>query len=284
MGLFRTRTPGLQRISGPLVSEARTLLLRHPRENALAGGRFDDLARVGQVGREFSGVMEDGAVTALLWHGVSLGVLEATRSEQHRAIAGFVRGQRTRYASLVGERTQVAALWPLIAPHLGPAREIRGHQPLLEASAVPSAPRHPGVRRALPTELDVVYPAARAMFLEEVGVDPARADGGRSYRARVLELLQAGRTYVVRDGETVVFKADVGAVFGPVAQIHGVWVDPAHRGRGIAKSAMVTVAEQVAREHAPQVTLYVNDFNARARAAYAAAGFVEVGQLATVLL
>src|SRR5699024_12544338 len=79
-----------------------------------------------------------------------------------------------------------------------------------------------GPRAAGPGEEAAVCPAAVAMFREEVGVDPLAGDARRSYRRRVTELIRAGRTYIVTRERQVVFKADVGALFGGAAQIHGV--------------------------------------------------------------
>src|SRR5699024_11888790 len=90
---------------------------------------------------------------------------------------------------------------------------------------------------------------------EEVGVDPLAGDGGRSYRTRIAELIRRRRTYVVVEDGEVLFKADVGALFGPVAQIHGVWVRPDHRGRGLGRTAMAELVQLVRRDHAPQVSL-----------------------------
>ena len=40
---------------------------------------------------------------------------------------------------------------------------------------------------------------------------------------------------------------------------------------------------QLARKQAPVVSLYVNDYNARARASYERVGFEQIGSYATVL-
>ena len=56
------------------------------------------------------------------------------------------------------------------------------------------------------------------------------------------------------------------------------------RGAGRSVGLMAAVCEQVARDHAPLVTLYVNEYNHPARALYARLGFRLVGPYATILM
>jgi len=141
----------------------------------------------------------------------------------------------------------------------------------------------PLVRRVRPDEVDALMPACVAMFTEEVGVSPLLADGGRLYRMRVEELVRSGRAFArFEDGE-VVFKAELGAVSAHACQVQGVWVTPSRRGEGLSVPGMAAV-QQLATEHVvPLVTLYVNDFNLAARAAYRRVGFVECGTFASVM-
>jgi predicted GNAT family acetyltransferase len=60
-------------------------------------------------------------------------------------------------------------------------------------------------------------------------------------------------------------------------------VVPDLRGRGIATAGMAAVAQIVRREIAPVVSLYVNDWNHSARAAYERVGFVQTAQFSTVM-
>jgi hypothetical protein len=121
------------------------------------------------------------------------------------------------------------------------------------------------------------------MFTEEVGVSPLHGDGGTSYRARVGELIRAGRAFArIEDGQ-VIFKAEVGAATARSCQVQGVWVRPEYRGRGLAAPGMAGVVDLARASIAPVVSLYVNDFNAPARATYRRAGFTEVGEFMSVL-
>jgi predicted GNAT family acetyltransferase len=60
-------------------------------------------------------------------------------------------------------------------------------------------------------------------------------------------------------------------------------VHPSLRRRGIGTAGMAAVVIAAQASIAPVVSLYVNDFNAPARAAYARVGFRDVGTFATVL-
>ena len=80
----------------------------------------------------------------------------------------------------------------------------------------------------------------------------------------------------IEDGTTL-FKADIGSVGAGAAQIQGVWLTPGLRGRGLARPLMAAVTEAVLRDIASEATLYVNDFNAPARATYAGPGLCPGG-------
>lgn len=160
---------------------------------------------------------------------------------------------------------------------------MRANQPLMAISDPPRIQGDPLVRPVTPSELDVLYPACVAMFTEEVGVSPSSTDGGALYRARVAELIAQGRAFARIDDGRVVFKAEIGAATAKACQIQGVWVDPALRGRGLSNSGMAAVVERAQARVAPVVSLYVNDFNAPARAAYLKVGFAEVGAFMSVL-
>jgi hypothetical protein len=147
----------------------------------------------------------------------------------------------------------------------------------------PLVPPDPLVRRVRPDEIDILWPACVAMFTEEVGVSPTSGDGGASYRARLEQLIRSGRAFARIEGGEVIFKAEIGAVTPQVCQVQGVWVRPQSRGQGLAAPGMAAVVVEAARSIAPLVSLYVNDFNAPARAAYRRAGFTEAGRLMSVL-
>lgn len=283
ISLFRRPQEGVRAITSHTAGDALGLLAQSPALNALAGARLEEIRSSLTLGREFSGLFTGGEITAVLWHGVSLSLYGSVSPAELDALADRALMRNPRFSSITGDSAAVRDLFTRLRDRIQKPRDERWRQPLLAASAAPQCLLSEELRPARPQESELVYPAAVAMFIEEVGVDPTRFDGGRSYRARVQQMIRERRTYIVRRGDELVFKADVGALFQNTAQIHGVWTDPAHRGQGIAREAMAALVPLVRADHASEVTLYVNDFNTPARRAYDAAGFRQVGEVATLL-
>lgn len=236
----------------------------------------------GRLGAQIWGYEPGGQLTSLCYAGANLVPVLATQAAV-LAFAERALRQGRRCSSLVGPSAAVAQLWGLLRPQWGPARDVRAAQPLMAIDGPPEIAGDPGVRRVRSDEIDILLPASVAMFTEEVGVSPLSGDGGAAYRARVSELVRAGRAFARIEDGRVIFKAEVGAATPQACQIQGVWVRPEFRGQGLAAPGMATVVSEARRSISPVVSLYVNDFNTPARAAYRRAGFREVGEFMSVL-
>jgi len=235
-----------------------------------------------RLGAQVWGHYTDGRLTSACYAGANL-VPVAASSEAIAAFAARARAQGRRCSSLVGPADAIDELWQLLRPHWGQPREVRRAQPVMAISGPPLVPPDRLVRTVRPEQLGVLFPASVAMFSEEVGVSPLGVDGGASYRARVAELISAGRAFArIEDGQ-VVFKAEIGAVTPQACQVQGVWVRPQSRGRGLAAAGVAAVVAEALGNVAPVVSLYVNDFNVPARAAYRRVGFTEVATFMSVL-
>ncbi|MDX3240171.1 GNAT family N-acetyltransferase [Streptomyces sp. ME03-5709C] len=266
------------------LDAALTVLDRDPVANAFVASR---VAVAGldpwRLGGEMWGWYSGGRLEALCYAGANL-VPICAGPEAVRAFAERALRAGRRCSSIVGPAAATSALWSLLEPGWGPAREVRAHQPLMVTRALPAQVEpDPYVRRVRRDEMDVIMPACVAMFTEEVGVSPLAGDGGLIYQARVAELVGSGRAFARIENGKVVFKAEIGAVTRHACQIQGVWVAPEHRGRRLSETGMAAVLHYALRDVAPVASLYVNDFNAPARAAYRRVGFTEVGAFMSVL-
>lgn len=254
-----------------------------PVANVFVASRIGALGlEPGRLGAQMWGFEHNGQLASLCYAGANLVPVEASPA----AVGAFAERalrQGRRCSSLVGPSATVTGLWAQLRPHWGPPRDVRAAQPLMAIDGPPLVQPDPAVRRVRLDEVDILMPACVAMFTEEVGVSPLSGDGGAAYRARVTELIRSGRAFArIEDGQ-VIFKAEVGAATSRVCQVQGVWVRPEFRGRGLAAPGMAAVVTEARRSISPVVSLYVNDFNAPARATYVRAGFTEVGEFMSVL-
>lgn len=259
------------------------LLTAHPVENLFVLARVASfgLARLA-LGCDVYGVERDGQLVSVLHAGSNLVPVAA----DEQAIKLYVRhlGPRRQANSIMGRSDQVRMLWEGLSRAHGQGwsrtRDVRPRQPLMTIDGPPRVEGDPRVRRITMADFEAYFDAAVAMYTEEVGVSPLDASG--SYRYYVRTLILNGRAFgIVEDGK-VVFKTDIGSVFGPYCQIQGVWLAPELRGQGASVPAMAQVVNLVAPEH-PHQSLYVNDYNVRARRLYEACGFTTAGEFATVL-
>ncbi len=254
-----------------------------PVSHVFVAARIQDGGLAGRRSAVFA--FERGGERAMCWSSANV-VPVGGNATALRALAARVVKRRRFASSVLGPSEQVMQLWSLLAPSWGPAREVRPRQPVLTTDRLPSRcgiAIDPDVRVALPEEVDLVVPAAAAMFTEEIGYPPYRGSD-TAYRRSVGGMLERGHTLVRTEEGRVIFKADLGSVALGVAQVQGVWVDPVCRGQGLAAPAMAAVVEHTLRHIAPTVTLYVNDYNLAALATYRRVGFEQTGMFSTILL
>jgi len=277
------RSPALRLLDNRDRDEVIELCDRDPVVNVFISSRVREAGLdPARLGGQLWGYQSGGRLGSLCYAGANLVTVAAT-PPAITAFAGRARLLGRRCSSIVGPAQDVLSLWEMLRPSWGRPREIRPTQPVMAISGPPQVVPDARVRRVRPDELDILLPASVAMFTEEVGVSPVGADGGSAYRARVNELIGLGRAFArIEDGQ-VVFKAEIGSVTPLACQVQGVWVRPELRGRGLAEAGMAAVVEEALRNVAPVVSLYVNDFNRPARAAYRRVGFTDTATFASVL-
>lgn len=224
---------------------------------------------------------DDDRLISACWVGANVipaGVTEATAP----AFGEYLAGTSRRYASIYGPADAVLGMFSVLERGGVEAKEIRSNQPLMAIRTDPLVEANTWLRPSRMSEFEQILPAAVAMFEEEVGYSPY-SGGEQYYRRRVASLIRNGHSLSRLDGAgEVVFKADLGVVSRQVSQVQGVWLRPDCRGQGLSAAYMAAVVLQ-ARKHAPVVSLYVNDYNTRAKASYQRVGFEQVGTYATVL-
>ncbi len=232
-------------------------------------------------GASILGVFDGETLLGACWAGANLVPIELAPDLAGLVAMAAHRSGR-RYASIFGPAETVLAIHAALEQLGQVAHEVRDHQPLLTISGAPAVRPEPALGFGQLADFDKILPACAAMFEEEVGYSPYL--GGREYYSRrVRSLVRQGHSLVHVNAEgQVVFKAELGAVTQEVTQVQGVWMNPDFRGLGLSAGYMAAVVV-LAQTLAPVTSLYVNDFNAKARATYDRVGFRQVGTFATVL-
>ena len=282
------------------VAEALALCALDPIANVVPAMHCETASRAGVIPSGLWVVRKRSKITrdlaGVIWCGANLTAVLPTgdiyeTDDARGEVASAIVSRLSRPAALVGAAALTLDLWGRVEPWWGPARQVRASQVSMAINGAPmpvdeaSFPAEP-MRRATMADYDALLPAAVHMFVGEVGYDPL-THGRDAYEDRLTRLVRQGRSYARYggiDGErVVVFKAEVGVVGGKVAQVQGVWVHPSVRGRGLGTEGMADLVRHVRADHAPTVSLYVNDFNVAALAAYESVGFARVGTFATVM-
>ncbi|MEJ7707546.1 MAG: GNAT family N-acetyltransferase [Nocardioidaceae bacterium] len=234
------------------------------------------------LGGEMWGYVEGSELVSVCHAGANLSPVQTTPAALE-AFTSRALEQGRRCGSIMGLHDDVTALWRALEPAWGPPRSLRPHQPFMTLSGSPLIEPSPDVRRVRADELDIFYPACVAMYTEELGVSPEAAGGASAYRARVAQLISRGLAFACIQSGEVIFKAELGAVTPSASQLQSVWVNPRLRGQGLAAGGVAAVCATALAEHAPIVSLYVNQHNEAARRAYARVGFTETCRFATIL-
>jgi predicted GNAT family acetyltransferase len=228
------------------------------------------------------GFFRDGKLSAVVYRGnniVPVGVDDEALTEFAELL-----GMRQNTKAIMGPAAEVLALQRHLSVRWGETwaltRSLRSCQPVLLLEQEPLGAVDSRVAPVPLADLEFYYQAAVRMYLEEVGDSPYDASG--SYHSYVHSLLRAKRAFGAKNGNQYWFKADVGAATPAIAQVQGVWLERRYRGQGLS-CALMAGALQHMRQTWPRISLYVNDYNLRARRMYYALGFQQVGEMATVL-
>ena len=111
-----------------------------------------------RLGAQMWGCGPSGRLESLCYSGANLVTVAAT-SDAIAAFADRALRQGRRCSSVVGPADEIQALWALLRPRWGPARDVRPVQPVMVINGPPLVPPDPLVRRVRIEELDILWPS-----------------------------------------------------------------------------------------------------------------------------
>ena len=174
---------------------------------------------------------------------------------------------------LAGLSDHFGTLPPLhLLRHRMPAmRLVRGMLPTEAVAGLPSNLCNPPLRPGQFGEEDVLGKFARAVTLEDLGLDPL-VFAPSSFRQALRHRIALGHEFLWVDSDRPVFRAAVSAATPEAVLVEGVYVPPDLRRRGYGKAGMFALCAHLLKEH-EAVVLLVGEDNDAARRLYDRLGF-----------
>lgn len=172
---------------------------------------------------------------------------------------------------VMGERARVRSFWRHYSSG-GQELRVACREVLLEQKSPIEVPgTAPGLRRAANHDLPLILRVQAAMAVAECGVNPWVVDP-EGFRARCARRIERGRIWVVIEGGTLLFKADIMAETPESVYLEGVYVNRRHRQRGHGQRCVLNLGRSLL-SRSRSICLLVNERNVVAQSFYYSVGY-----------
>jgi uncharacterized protein len=251
----------------PDVDEVLAFCAEDPVERVF----IEEMAR---RGGHFSGLRDDGRLEAVAYVGINV----VPSGHGCGAFADVVARRPPRM--IIGDEAAVSELWDATRNALPEPRIDRSGQPVFVCDSPPESGAT-GLRAAFPDDLDLLVPACAAAHEEELGSDPTASDAA-GFRRRTQVQIGEGRSWIWREDDVILFKAEASAWTPSVVQLQQVWVDPEVRGHGYGQRGLRDLFRLLLQQ-AEKVCLFARAENETAIHVYDAIGMKRTGAYRSLL-
>jgi len=231
-------------------------------------------------GRFYSCRNRDGRLegVALIGHAT---LMETTSDRALEALADVARTCNNTHV-IMGESERIECFWRQYQDG-GQELRVACREFLFELQTPQrSVEEVDGFRAATLADLELVMPVQDQMAFQESEINPMDSDP-EGFRARYSRRVHQGRTWVVIENGTLIFKADLISETDDVAYIEGVWVNPERRRNKFGLRCMSQLADLLLKNK-KSICLLVNERNTGAHDFYRKAGYEFWGIYDTIFL
>lgn len=214
--------------------------------------------------RDLKGQLEG---VALVGHAT---LMETVSDRALAALANIARECPNTHM-IMGEKERVADFWSHYT-NAGLRQRLACREWLFELSwPIEARAQVAELRTAKAEELELVMPIQAELAFAESGVNPMEIDA-QGFRERCLRRIEQGRTWVVVENGSLIFKADVISKTPEVVYLEGVWL---REDRRLQKTGTRLMSELMRRllEDTKSICLLVNETNEWAQGFYRKCGF-----------
>ena len=264
-------TISVDRLRNGAEAEVLEFLAQRPIHTVAMMSLIDDNGLVSPLNRgtfyacrDLNGQLEG---VALVGHAT----LMETISDRALAALAQVAQQCANTHMIMGEKERVADFWSHYAA-AGRQQRLACREWLFELSwPIEAREAVEGLRRATPAELELVMPVQAELAFSESGINPLQVDP-EGFRKRCLRRIEQGRTWVVIENGTLIFKADVISRTADVSYLEGIWIREDRRANGSGLRFMSDLMRRLLEE-TKSICLLVNEANKLAQGFYRKCGF-----------
>jgi predicted GNAT family acetyltransferase len=260
----------LQKLTNTDADEILAFLAERPLHTIIMAGFINDNGVVSVLNRgDFYACRNEQEQL----EGVALiGHITLFEARTDAALEAFAHAARscTRIAILAGEQEKLEQFWEHYAAHGQSPRQL-SREFLYVQHDFADMQATGNVRQASMDDVELLLPVYAGMVSEASGVNPLASDP-LGFRLRLVRRIEQGRVLVWIEQAELLFTASIISDTPTVNYIEGVYVNPAHRGKGYGLRCMSQVSKKLmARTRA--ICGFVNERNRAAQALYRRAGY-----------
>ena len=260
----------LQKLTDTHAAEILTFLAERPLHTIIMSGCIKDNGVVSTLNR---GDFYAGRNEQEQLEGVALiGHITLFEARTDRALEAFAQLARScpQINMFAGEQEKLERFWEIYATTGQTPRKL-SHEYLYVQREFVEIESAGNVRQAQLDDLALILPLYAKMVFEASGVDPLEADP-LGFRLRLVRRIEQGRVLVWIEQGEVLFTASVIADTPLANYVEGVYVNPAHRGKGYGLRCMSQMSKKLLA-HTRAICGFVTEHNRTAQAFYRKAGY-----------
>ena len=260
----------LQKLTDTHAAEILTFLAERPLHTIIMSGCIKDNGVVSTLNR---GDFYAGRNEQEQLEGVALiGHITLFEARTERALEAFAHAARScpRISILAGEHDKIERFWEHYAAE-GQAPRQLSREFLYVQHEFADMQAVGNVRQARLDDVELLLPVYAEMVYEASGVNPLASDP-LGFRLRLVRRIEQGRVLVWIEQEELLFTASIVSDTPLVNYLEGVYVNPAHRGKGYGLRCMSQVSKKLLA-HTRALCGFVNEQNRVAQSFYRRAGY-----------